>query len=113
MKNKKLNLNKRSFLFIWGIILVICVLLIIIETIITINVEKQQKETADYSAWLSQNCICLESNLLSCPAGFKLVGKLCLDKENSADSLKSCSKYDCLGEIKFFNVNTQKWQNQN
>jgi hypothetical protein len=113
MKNKKFSSHKMNLLLIFSIILLISLLLIIVETIISMNVTRQQKETLDYSLWLSKNCICLEDNLISCPAGFKLIGKLCLDKENSTTPIVGCSKYNCSGEIKLFDVNLQKWQNQN
>jgi hypothetical protein len=119
MKNKK-QLNqiedinsKRNILYIILLVVFIAILLIVLETLITSNIEKQRKETTNYTLWLSQNCLCLEENLLSCPEGFKLVGKLCLDKENITNTLKGCSKYDCAGQIKSFDVDSQKWLNQN
>jgi hypothetical protein len=110
---KKININKKNTFFIVVIIVLIAVLLIAVETIISLNITNKQKQTADYTLWLSKNCVCLEENLLSCPEGFKLVGKLCLQKENITPTLKSCSKYDCSGKIKLFDVDSQKWQSQN
>jgi hypothetical protein len=110
---KKINLNKKNTFFVVLTIVLIAVLLIAVQTIINTNVNNEQKQTANYSLWLSQNCVCLEENLLSCPEGFNLVGKLCLDKENITATLKSCSKYDCSGKIKLFDVESQKWLSQN
>ena len=110
---KKIDSTKKNLIFIFIIIVIIILLLIILETLIATNIAKKQQETADDSVWLFENCVCLENNLISCPAGFKLVGKMCLKKENSTSTLKGCSKYDCFGKIKLFDVGLQRWLNQN
>jgi hypothetical protein len=105
--------NKRNLIFIIFTVLLICACLIALYTIINKNIEKEQNETINYTQWLSEHCVCLEDNLIYCPAGYDLIGKLCLNKSVSTPTLKGCSKYNCAGQIKFFDVKTQKWLNQN
>jgi len=105
--------NKRNLIFIILVILLICGCLIALYTIINNNLQKEQSETADYTQWLSEHCVCMEENLIYCPLGYDLVGKLCLNKTISTPTLKGCSKYNCAGQIKLFDVRTQKWLNQN
>jgi hypothetical protein len=105
--------DKRNLFFIILTIVLITACLIALYTIINNNLEKERSETADYTTWLSDHCICMEENLIYCPSGYDLVGKLCLNKTISTPTLTGCSKYNCAGQIKFFDVGSQKWLSQN
>jgi hypothetical protein len=105
--------NRKNLFLIVLIIISISVCLISLDTIINRNIEREQLATSNYSQWLSQHCVCLEKNLIYCPEGYSLVGKLCLNKTISTPTLNGCSKYNCAGQIKLFDVTLQKWQNQN
>jgi hypothetical protein len=110
MKRKE---NRRNLFFIILTALLITFCLIMLDTIINRNVEREQLATANYSQWLAQHCVCLQQNLIYCPEGYDLIGKLCLNKSVSTPTLKGCSKYNCAGQIKTFDVDSQKWLNQN
>ena len=49
--------------------------------------------------WLYENCVCLENERISCQDGFELKEGICWKENKFTSVLKSCSKYDCDGEI--------------
>lgn len=111
-----MKLNKKlikKIIVIAVITLVVAVSLMLIGNQMRANAIKEQQEKDDYEEWLANNCECLARDRIFCPEGFELKGKMCYNDKFYTSRLAACSKYDCSGEIKLFNNQTETWQNQN
>lgn len=74
---------------------------------------QQKADAQNYSEWLAENCHCTAYNIISCPTGFELQNQTCMNTLKTAytSKLLGCSKYNCSGEIKNWNNQTEKWEN--
>jgi len=114
IKNKKLI---RNILIVAGIILAVALILMLIGNKMKADVIKAQQEAENYSKWLSGNCGCLERNKPVCTLdGFEYnsTRNLCVNSAEKKITFSSlgCSKYNCSGEIKLWNNETEKWGNK-
>ncbi len=110
MKNKKII----NIAIIAGAILAVGLILMLIGNRMEANAIKEEQEAEDYLNLLSETCTCLEHDRIYCPDGFELKGALCYnayEKEYTARIL-GCSQYDCSGEIKLWNNETETWESK-
>lgn len=60
-------------------------------------------ENEKYGEWLAgnENCRCFEKERITCPDNFEFINGLCRNEAEKTytNFLKSCSKYECSGEI--------------
>jgi len=105
MKLKKIAL-------VIGMVLITAFVLMMIGDKIKSNVIKEQQLQENYSTWLAQNCKCLERNIIFCQTGFTLKNEVCINEsaKTYTSVLLSCSEYNCSGEIKSWNNETNKWE---
>ncbi|MDD5012402.1 MAG: hypothetical protein PHQ66_02025 [Candidatus Nanoarchaeia archaeon] len=99
-----------------GIILAVtlatALLMMVIGNQMNANVIKERQESERYNEWLAENCECLEKERYFCKEGFEMRGTICANeaKKSITQRFIGCSKYDCLGEIKIWNNETEKWE---
>jgi hypothetical protein len=105
--------NLKKIALILGMVLIIAFLLMVAGDKIKANMIKQNNEAQAYETWLAENCKCLERNRFGCMEGYVLLNKSCVNEQAKTftNILLGCSKYDCLGEIKLWNNETEKWEN--
>ncbi|VVB82483.1 Uncharacterised protein [uncultured archaeon] len=97
---------------IFVITTVVTILLMLIGNQIRSNTIKEQQDAQDYSVWLAENCNCLAHDRISCPTGFELQNKTCINKTQNVYTYKflECSEYNCSGEIKLWDNQIGAWQ---
>ncbi|MEK6913786.1 MAG: hypothetical protein AABW47_03900 [Nanoarchaeota archaeon] len=102
----------KKAIVILTITLFVAVSLMLVGNKMKANAIKEQQAEEDYSAWLADNCKCLERDRIFCSEGFEIKGSLCYNevKKIYTNRLADCSKYDCSGEIKLWNNETGKWK---
>lgn len=109
-KDKKLI---RNTALIFGIIVVLLVVVIIVNKVMTANVIKEQET---YERWLLNNCDCIEWERIKCPKRFEWSPERgwCVGLNTETLTLTNkrlaCSQYNCSGEIKVWNNETEKWE---
>ncbi len=101
----------KNALLIAGISLIVIFLLMIIGEKIRADVVKQNQESQAYLDWMSQNCDCLAHDRLFCNPGFELKSHNCvnINEKLFTNAIAGCSEYNCSGEIKIWNNETNKW----
>ena len=97
--------------FIFGFLILMIVGVQVNKTM-TANAIKEQQE---YETWLENNCECLENERPKCQEGFELVNDWCNNETRGVFTyaLGGCSKYDCEDGIHVYNLEEEKWENQN
>ena len=93
--------NTKKLILTLALLTIIATAFIINEKITTANTIKEQKEKQEFREWLVDNCECVEKNITRCWEGFELSEdeKRCRKEGKITNVLKSCSRYDCDGEI--------------
>lgn len=101
----------KQIIVIAGVVLITAFLLMAIGNKMRADAIKEQHAEENYSSWLAENCKCLERNIIFCPEGFILKNQSCVNEQEKTftNKLAGCSKYDCSGEIKLWNNETNKW----
>ncbi len=104
--NKKLL---RNTILIFGGIVVLLILIVVINKVMTANAIKEQEI---YREWLRDNCNCTERARIKCPDGFEWNSERhwCINGKSLTSPSLGCSKYDCSGEIKIWNNETEVWE---
>jgi hypothetical protein len=110
-KDKKLL---RNTILIFGIVVILLGVVIVVNKVMTANAIKEQE---NYEAWLKNNCNCTEKERPKCSLeGFEYnkIRKLCVntDKKYITYPSLSCSEYNCSNEIKFWNNETEVWEDK-
>jgi len=97
-----------------GITLVVGLVLMVVGNKIKGDILREYQEEQLYQEWLVENCKCLARERISCPSGFQMINQTCKDESASTVTSKliSCSEYDCSGEIKSWNNETEKWEDK-
>ncbi len=110
MDKKIAGLIKRVSLVL-AITLIIAFLMMMVGNKIRANMIKENQESQAYQEWLVENCKCLEKNKIECSEGYILQNQTCVNEQENTftNILLKCSKYDCAGEIKYWNNETYKW----
>jgi hypothetical protein len=105
--------NLKKIFLIAGITLAVALLLMVIGNKMKADIVKEKQSQENYSVWLSENCNCVARNLFSCPTGFTMKNQTCVNeaKKSYTNKLAGCSEYNCSGEIKLWNRETEKWEN--
>jgi len=103
----------RNIIVIGMITIIVALSLMLIGRQITANAIKEKQKLQAYEDWLVENCTCLAKERIMCPDGFELKGNWCFNNSKNyfTNILKACSQYNCSGEIKLYNNQTQKWEN--
>lgn len=101
----------KNAVLVAGISLIVIFLLMIIGDEIKANAIKEIQESQAYSNQLAQNCTCLAHEKLFCNSGFELKGNRCVNESENlfTNAYAGCSEYNCSGEIKIWNNETNKW----
>jgi hypothetical protein len=106
------NLNKIALII--GMVLITAFVLMMIGDKIKANVIKQNDEMQAYETWMAQNCNCLKRDISICPIGFTMINQTCMGEfqKGYTNNLLVCSQYNCSGEIKSWNNETNKWEDK-
>ena len=97
-----------------GITLVVGLLLMTIGNKIKSDIIKENQEAQEYQEWLVENCDCLKRERITCPTGFEMLNQTCRNEDAGTytNKLLICSEYNCSGEIKLWNNETEKWEDK-
>jgi len=111
---KKQNMKIRKGILVIGIIVAVTLLVMLIGNWTRANMIKEKKEMEKYQDWLAKNCECLKKEKYSCIKGSEIIGSYCVNKtrKDYSPRLKGCSEYNCSGEIKIWNNETEKWEDK-
>jgi hypothetical protein len=107
--NKK---NKKIILGI-GIILLIVIAGFLINQKITADAIREKIEAENYLSELADNCNCLARERYYClQEDFEVEGDYCVGQKTGVVTTRvlGCSEYNCSGEIKIWNNQTLKWE---
>jgi len=104
----------RNTILIFGIVVILLGVVIVVNKVMTANVIRELEK---YNNFLSENCECLENSIPKCTLdGFEYnkARKLCVNEREKSVTYPTlgCFKYDCSGEIKLWNNETLKWEDE-
>jgi len=112
--DKKIGKLIKKVSLVLAATVIVAFLLMIIGEKIRSNIIKENEETQEYQEWLAENCECLVKEKIYCPTGFEIINQTCKNENEGTftSRLIGCSEYDCSGEIKLWNNETEKWENK-
>jgi hypothetical protein len=106
---------KNKIFLIVGIILLIVTAGFLVNKKITADAIRERIEAENYLSELAENCDCLVRERYYCPLeDFELRGIVCVGKVTGVVTPRvlGCSEYNCSGEIKVWNNQTEKWEDK-
>lgn len=104
-------MNIKRILVILGVVIITAGILFVMGSYMEANAIKEKQEAEKYNEWLAENCECLKKDRYFCREGFELKENLCVNEAEKLYTYRliGCSEYDCSGEIKLWNNETERW----